>query len=527
MAHAGTLIDDGSVADPTEISELSELTEPTEHAEADEPDGPRLAVARLNWANRQAEAVAEADRLLAGLTAPQDVLGVQLAKMSALLNMDRLRDCPPIIDAAWAVIQEHGARPADVGEFHALAAFFAYRRGSLERCITDLVRGAQALEATTADRRAVRPWISMAVTYSLVGFHRHAVAAQRHAEDIARFGTAEDRRLTAHPEIRVRQAVFLDQRGETGSAKAVLGDLVDRLRAEDLIAMEVPYLGYAMARYAVLGGSYEGDAKRLLRLENREFPESVELARLGAAALHIAAGEPREALELLSEARTAQTRLGRAEVPRLRALAHVAAGDHEAAHAADREVTYLLARASDQVYDLFVDGITARLDFDELRRSIGRYADEAQTDPLTGLPNRRHLERYVAELTGHGRSGVLAVADLDGFKEVNTVHGHLVGDEVLQQVAAVLSRTLRADDFLARYGGDEFVIVLPGTTLAESQEVVHRLTAAVAAHDWSGLAPGTPVSLTLGLTALAGQGLAEAFREADLLMLEAKHLPAR
>ena len=487
-----------------------------------EEDEPRLTVARLNWANRQIEAVETADRLLAGLTAPQDVLGVLLAKLSALLNMDRLRDCPPIIDAAWALIQEHGARPADVGEFHAVAAFFSYRRGSLERCITDLVRGAQALEATTADRRAVRPWISMAVTYSLVGFHRHAVAAQRHAEDIARFGTDEDRRLTAHPEIRVRQAVFLDQRGETGAAKAVLGDLVDRLNASDLIAIEVPYLGYAMARYAVLGGSYEGDPRRLLRLRHHEFPESIELSRLGDAALHIVEGRPRQALELLGDARTAQTRLGRAEVPRLKALAYIACGDHAAAHAADREVTYLLARASDQVYDLFVDGITARLDFDELRRNVSRYADEAQTDPLTSLPNRRHLERYVSELTTRGGSGVLGVADLDGFKEVNTVHGHLVGDEVLQQVAAVLSRTLRAGDFLARYGGDEFVIVLPGTVLAESAEVVARLTTAVAAHDWADLAPGTPVSLTMGLTALAGQGLAEAFREADLLMLKAK-----
>ena len=485
-------------------------------------DQPRLAVARLNWSNRQAEAVELADRLLAGLTAPQDVLGVQLAKISALLNMDRLRECPPVIDAAWAGIQEHGAHPADVGEFHALAAFFAYRRGSLERCITDLVRGAQALEATTADQRAIRPWISMAVTYSLVGFHRHAVAAQQHAEDIARFGSAEDRRLTAHPEIRVRQAVFLDQRGESSTAKAVLGDLVEQLEVEDLIAMEVPYLGYAMARYGVLGGAYEGDARQLLRLHHEQFPESIELSRLGEAALQITEGRPDRALEMLGDARTAQTRLGRAEVPRLRALAHIAAGDHAAAHAADREVTYLLARASDQVYDLFVDGITARLDFDELRRNASRFADEAQTDPLTGLPNRRQLERYVTDLVSRGGTGVLGVADLDGFKEVNTVHGHLAGDEVLQQVAAVLSRTLRAGDFLARYGGDEFVIVLPGAALTESPEVVNRLTAAVAAHDWTDLAPGTPVSLTMGVTALAGQGLAEAFREADLLMLQAK-----
>jgi diguanylate cyclase (GGDEF)-like protein len=483
---------------------------------------PRLEVSRLNWANRHSEAMAVADRLLSELTDPQDRLGVQLAKLSALLNMDQLRACPPVIDAAWTIIQEQGARPADVGEFHALAAFFAHREGSLERCITDLVRGAQALEATASDLRAVMPWISMAVTYSYVGFHRHAVAAQRHAEDISRFGGAEARKLTAHPEIRVRQAVFLDQRGESVAAKAILGDLVERLAVQDLITMEVPYLGYAMARYASLGGEYEGDARSLLRVENEQYPEGRELVRLGEAALAIAAGRPHEALELLANAHAAQTRLGRAEVPRLRALAHIEDGDYAAAHAADREVTYLLARATDRIYDLFVDGITARLDFDELRRNATRFADEAQTDPLTGLPNRRHLERYVADLTSRGARGVLGVADLDGFKEVNTVHGHQVGDEVLEQVAAILSRTLRAGDFLARYGGDEFVIVLPGTGMTEAGEVVTRLTGAVAVHDWSELAPGTPVTLTMGLAALEGQGLAAAFRSADLLMLRAK-----
>ena len=483
---------------------------------------PRLAVSRLNWAGRPAEAVAAADELIADLQAPPDLLGVHLAKLSALLNMNRLRECPAVIDDAWAIIQEHGARPLEVGEFHALSAFFAHREGSLERCITDLVRGAQALEATAPDVGALRPWISMAVTYSYVGFHRHAVAAQRHAEAISRLGGAEERRLAAHPEIRVRQAVFLDQRGETGTAKSVLGDLIHRLTAEDLVPMEVPYLGYARARYAALCGRPDQDARRLLNPKHEHFPEATELRRLGLAALAIAEDRPREALTLLENAQTSQTRLGRAEVPRLRALAHVAEGDYAKAYAADREVTYLLARTAERVYDLFVDGITARLDFDELRRSLSRYADEAQTDPLTGLPNRRHLERHVAELIEHGTRGVLGVADLDGFKRVNTVHGHLVGDEVLEQVAAILSRTLRNDDFLARYGGDEFVIVLPGAGLTEAREVTARLTAAIAANDWSDLAPDTPVTLTMGLAALGGRDLAEAFRAADLLMLAAK-----
>lgn len=484
--------------------------------------GPRIAVSRLTWAGRSAEAVALADELLATSDDPQDILGVHLAKLSSLLNMNRLRECPAVIDAAWAVIQEHGARPVDVGEFHALAAFFAFREGSLERCIADLVRGAQALETTVSDTHALRPWLSMAVTYSFMGFHRQAVAAQRHAEDISRLGNAEDRRLGSHPEIRVRHAVFLDQRGETDAAKAALGDLVNRVAADDLIIVQAPYLGYAMARYATLGGRIEPDAHRLLNLELDLFPEAGELRQLGTAALEIAQDRPRRALELLENARTTQTRLGRAEVPRLRALAYVAEGDHAAAHAADREVTSLLARAADRVYDLFVDGITARLDFDQLRRKVSRHADEAQTDPLTGLPNREHLERYVADLADRNAHGVLAVAGLDGFEAVNALHGHLAGDEILEQVAAILSHTLRGGDFLARYGADEFVIVLPGAGLNEARDVVRRLTAAVAATDWSDLVPDTPISLTMGLAELGGHDLAEASRAAELLILEAK-----
>ena len=483
---------------------------------------PRTAVSRLTWAGRSAEAVALADELLAAPGDPQDVLGVHLAKLSSLLNMNRLRECPAVIDAAWTVIQEQGARPVDVGEFHALAAFFAFRQGSLERSIADLVRGAQALETNAPDTHDLRPWLSMAVTYSYLGFHRHAVAAQRHAEDISRLGSAEDQRLGSHPEIRVRHAVFLDQRGESAAAKAALGDLVNRLAADDVITMEGPYLGYAMARYATLGGRIEPDARRLLNLNLELLPEAAELRRLGTAALAIAQDRPRRALELLENAQTTQTRLGRAEVPRLRALAHIAEGDHAAAHAADREVTYLLARAADRVYDLFVDGITARLDFDELRRKVSRRADEAQTDALTGLPNRRHLERYVADLAARRARGVLGIAGLDGFEQVCAVHGHLAGDEVLEQVAAILSHTLRGGDFLARYGAGEFVVVLPGAGPNEARDVVGRLTAAVAATDWSDLIPDTPISLTVGLAELGGRDVAEAFRAADLLVLEAK-----
>jgi diguanylate cyclase (GGDEF)-like protein len=94
---------------------------------------------------------------------------------------------------------------------------------------------------------------------------------------------------------------------------------------------------------------------------------------------------------------------------------------------------------------------------------------------------------------------------------------------VLQQVAAVMARTLRSGDFLARFAGDEFVVVLTETDAATAREVAARVTGAVAAHNWGSIVPGTPVTLTIGLAELgAGTPLAEAFRDADLLMLQAK-----
>lgn len=105
----------------------------------------------------------------------------------------------------------------------------------------------------------------------------------------------------------------------------------------------------------------------------------------------------------------------------------------------------------------------------------------AETDPLTGLPNRGHFDRVLTGVVGarlnaqSGRALGLLVLDVDHFKRFNDTYGHLVGDEVLKQVAASLKAGVRATDLAARYGGEEFVVILPNTTPQELQAVAERL----------------------------------------------------
>ncbi|MFV1966726.1 MAG: GGDEF domain-containing protein [Pirellulaceae bacterium] len=102
----------------------------------------------------------------------------------------------------------------------------------------------------------------------------------------------------------------------------------------------------------------------------------------------------------------------------------------------------------------------------------------ALSDPLTGLPNRRawddELSRRIANLA-HGGALLLAVMDLDQFKQINDEQGHLTGDEVLRGTARALTAGVRDDDFVARLGGDEFGLLITDCELSQSQTIVDRV----------------------------------------------------
>ena len=107
---------------------------------------------------------------------------------------------------------------------------------------------------------------------------------------------------------------------------------------------------------------------------------------------------------------------------------------------------------------------------------------ESTTDSLTGLPNRRGLNRYIASADKLDAGMALVLIDLDLFKTVNDTHGHAAGDAVLTAVAKRLQQQTRATDFVARAGGDEFILLLHGLTDASALEsVANRVVRAVSA----------------------------------------------
>jgi diguanylate cyclase (GGDEF)-like protein len=154
---------------------------------------------------------------------------------------------------------------------------------------------------------------------------------------------------------------------------------------------------------------------------------------------------------------------------------------------------------------------------------VARLSRLVQTDPLTGALNRRGLASIVpAGALPHdtGASLAVAMADVDHFKRVNDEHGHQVGDDVLRSVAAVLAGVLRPSDAVVRYGGEEFLLLLPEVDLAAAARIAERARATVAS---SVLTGGVRVTVSLGVAERRpGESRDDLIRRADLALYLAK-----
>lgn len=166
-------------------------------------------------------------------------------------------------------------------------------------------------------------------------------------------------------------------------------------------------------------------------------------------------------------------------------------------------------------------------DVTERKRKEKQLAVLASTDTLTNLPNRRSfmamLEQHLQSQDSTRPHGALLMIDIDHFKKVNDTYGHPVGDLVLQQMAQVMRQSLREKDYAARFGGEEFVVLLYQTTLQESQQLAQRLREGVAAHlTDAGTAGKIAVTISIGLVELRGLDSKTALARADKALYAAK-----
>jgi diguanylate cyclase (GGDEF)-like protein len=142
----------------------------------------------------------------------------------------------------------------------------------------------------------------------------------------------------------------------------------------------------------------------------------------------------------------------------------------------------------------------------ELKEAYKRIEELAELDELTGASNRRCIIRMMDEEIGRARrigaSCSIALFDLDWFKRINDAHGHPTGDEVLRTFAITMFANIRPIDRFGRYGGEEFLLVLPDASQDGACRMLDRLRAIIADLDWSAFSPGMRVTISAGVATL-------------------------
>lgn len=166
---------------------------------------------------------------------------------------------------------------------------------------------------------------------------------------------------------------------------------------------------------------------------------------------------------------------------------------------------------------------------DQLRHSVTQTIEMAVTDGLTGLHNRRYLDGNLATLferaVSRGRPLSIMITDLDRFKLINDTYGHDGGDEVLREFAQRLRKNVRGIDLACRYGGEEFVVVMPDTDAAVAESVAERVRGLVAGKPFiigEGKSADVTVSVGVSSLKLGNDTIAELMKRADMALYEAK-----
>lgn len=202
------------------------------------------------------------------------------------------------------------------------------------------------------------------------------------------------------------------------------------------------------------------------------------------------------------------------EVLRVQAELHAAAGRYDQAYELHKLFHTEFLRLNSMRREADARTRQALFETAEARQEAHRFWRQARTDALTGLPNRRFVDEEIPRRLNEVITGtplVVAIVDADRFKRINDTLSHEVGDRVIRELGRVLQEALPAGPdpaaadarFVARLGGEEFLVVLPGLELAAATPVLKSLRTAVAKHQWSTLIDKLPLTVSIGASAAA------------------------
>ncbi len=404
----------------------------------------------------------------------------------------------------------------EAGVFHGLGMVYAR--------IGELTKAREFHELSLARRRELDDQAGIAASLNSLGVlclrvgeqHRamgpESMAAEFHRAR-AYFGEAEQ--LAASVGDLHLQALAL---GNIGSAVAFLGDIEQAMELFERQLDAVHAMGDRHNEALCLANIGEA-----LRLCGR--PEAA-IEPLGRA---LAIGEELQSKARIMRAHQELSACREAQGDVKAALTHFKKY-HELDQALRNEEAD--AKARDLLVQIAVRKVRAeaesyRAERDRLAEANVQLSEAANVDALTGLANRRYLDanldRMFSALRLSRHTFSMALADIDHFKLINDRFSHAVGDEVLRAVGKILRAACRPSDLAVRYGGEEFVLALPDTTLEHARAACQRLRAAVAGHPWHRIHDELHVTISIGVTSDADfDAAAGMLAAADRQLYEAK-----
>ena len=186
-----------------------------------------------------------------------------------------------------------------------------------------------------------------------------------------------------------------------------------------------------------------------------------------------------------------------------------------------------LQQAEQQVAELTEKLESVQGESEQLRQKLQDERNQAMVDPLTGIPNRlaynERLKQEVARWQRYGSALTMAIWDVDKFKTVNDTYGHQAGDKVLTVIGKLLYKQCRETDFVARFGGEEFVLLMPETDAESAMTATEHLRKAVAATEFHFRGQRVPITISCGISEFRqGDDPEQVFERADKALYEAK-----